>query len=240
MGKHLKGTQQIIQFIIDNNDKMTISEIAKFFNTGYYCIQRIIKENNIKKLCLYRPSTKPYKPRKPYERRKPIKLKSGIIELMKRIDKKTDNECWNWLGSINNCGYGRLMFNKKVYLAHRLLLIVLNSQSLNGLEVHHLCYNKKCCNPKHLQIVTKQEHKKLPHLCNKWSLKDVEKISQLYKNRISIKKIAKIYSCCPKTISDLLKGKTIMSNGQRYGVLSQEEIDKRTIENNNRRRIIPY
>lgn len=68
--------------------------------------------------------------------------------------------CWNWQGYKDVCGYGRMGIGKRTsVLVHRAAWEAWgNPLILIGYELHHLCDNKACCNPSHLQMVTKQEH----------------------------------------------------------------------------------
>lgn len=80
-----------------------------------------------------------------------------------RYEVDADTGCWNWTGSINDLGYGRLAIGKNgeahTFLAHRL------SFALHvGLPVHddmvidHVCRNRRCINPDHLERVTIAEN----------------------------------------------------------------------------------
>lgn len=79
------------------------------------------------------------------------------------IERREDNECWNWKYSLNQ---GRGMFTvqykkdrtfKKVY-SHRLAWIFFRGPIINNLCVLHTCDNPKCCNPNHLYLGTKQDN----------------------------------------------------------------------------------
>ena len=68
--------------------------------------------------------------------------------------KKTD-PCWNWIGGFyNTTGYGYFYLNGKQLLAHRAGFELLVGAIPDGLTLDHLCRNKLCVNPKHLEPVT--------------------------------------------------------------------------------------
>ena len=71
--------------------------------------------------------------------------------------KKQPDGCWNWLGSKSR-GYGYLNFKGKLYLAHRFFYERLKGPIPPGLTLDHLCRNRSCCNPRHLEPVTSGEN----------------------------------------------------------------------------------
>lgn len=66
--------------------------------------------------------------------------------------------CWTWTGSINNRGYGCVAVNRKSKLSHRVAYELLVGPIPEGLQIDHLCRNKACCNPSHLEPVTGLEN----------------------------------------------------------------------------------
>jgi len=75
---------------------------------------------------------------------------------------KDINGCWVWSGyTKGKDGYGRISVLGKKILAHRASYEFFNDTKIpDGLEVDHLCRNRKCVNPKHLELVTHSENAK--------------------------------------------------------------------------------
>lgn len=67
--------------------------------------------------------------------------------------------CWDWLGRIDKTGYGRTSYGKPLeQLAHRLAYRLWNGEIPPGLTIDHLCRNRRCINPAHLEAGTAREN----------------------------------------------------------------------------------
>ena len=79
---------------------------------------------------------------------------------MERFWSKVDrtDACWNWIGAINEKGYGLFRFNGKTSKAHRVSYILTFGGIDDNMVMDHLCRNRKCVNPKHLDPVTQKEN----------------------------------------------------------------------------------
>lgn len=75
--------------------------------------------------------------------------------IRRRIRKR--NGCWVWTGSIER-GYGRMRVGGKWKRMHRFMYEHHVGPIPDGLVLDHLCRNKACCNPMHLEAVTQKEN----------------------------------------------------------------------------------
>lgn len=66
----------------------------------------------------------------------------------------TPGGCWLWTGAIDR--YGRFWNGQRVVLAHVYAYETLVGPVPEGMELDHLCRNRPCVNPRHLEPVTHQ------------------------------------------------------------------------------------
>jgi hypothetical protein len=76
---------------------------------------------------------------------------------------RTGNGCWEWQGRLNNSGYGFMYFDGKSQAAHRIAYTLAVGPITDGLELDHRCRNRICCNPGHLEPVTRAENMRRVH-----------------------------------------------------------------------------
>lgn len=82
-----------------------------------------------------------------------------LTYFMPRI-RKEDSGCWTWLGGVNSVsGYGYVSnWPKPSVVAHRVAYELLVGPIPEGLFIDHLCRNRGCVNPAHLEPVTNREN----------------------------------------------------------------------------------
>ena len=84
------------------------------------------------------------------------KAKDWIPRFWKQVE--MGNPCWNWIGAIDSYGYGvfQLAYPKRQTVkAHRVAYQTHYNKTIpNDMTIDHLCFNKKCVNPSHMEVVT--------------------------------------------------------------------------------------
>lgn len=87
--------------------------------------------------------------------------KNKIERFLLKISISNDNfyngtPCLEWTAHISPNGYGRFQLNRKSEYAHRVAYELIKGKIPENLVINHLCRNRKCCNPDHLEVITQK------------------------------------------------------------------------------------
>ena len=94
---------------------------------------------------------------RPYEQR----LRVWTLRVLSRIG--IDDGCWLWHGQLDHGGYGTVARPNRDGVgkrsgAHRVVYELLVGPIPDCLQLDHLCRNRRCVNPSHLEPVTASEN----------------------------------------------------------------------------------
>lgn len=172
-------------------NSLTNTEIANMFNVSPQQIASILYYYKIKR-----------------------KKKTSEQKFWEKVDKKEEDECWEWKACKDTCGYGIIWYNKKNTKTHRFSWILHYGKIPKGTEVCHHCDNPPCVNPKHLWMGTHRSNMLDMRAKNRGSItkgekngshklteNDVINIRNKYKmKKYTITKLSKQYEMCWNTI----------------------------------------
>lgn len=69
----------------------------------------------------------------------------------------TEDGCWQ-IDRVDQFGYGRIYFEGRMSSTHRVAYLIFRGPIPSGLQLDHLCRNRGCANPEHLEVVTQREN----------------------------------------------------------------------------------
>lgn len=133
----------------------------------------------------------------------------------KLLIEPTDS-CIEWTGAFHKNGYGVLSLNRKlakslglsrVQFVHRMSYLQHKGTIGDGMVVRHLCNNKKCYNPAHLEIGTQLENYEdgVKAGTNKRKLTEQE-VDSIRVSDMSNRKLAAMYGVSSTTIFHIKHG----------------------------------
>lgn len=75
-----------------------------------------------------------------------------------KVQKVDCGGCWMWVGAATRQGYGQINVQGRMAYAHRVSYEMAVGPIPVGLQIDHLCRNRRCVNPDHLEPVTRREN----------------------------------------------------------------------------------
>ena len=87
-----------------------------------------------------------------------VKAKTPRQQISDHVSRQ-ENGCWAWTGTRGRNGYGQVRVKGRLQYAHRVSYELATGTPLpGGVELDHLCRNRACVNPIHLEPVSKTEN----------------------------------------------------------------------------------
>lgn len=83
--------------------------------------------------------------------------KTDILSRFKEKIRVRDDGCWEWTGTVNR-DYGQFWDGEKLVYAHRYSYELYIGRIPDDKQLDHLCRNKLCVNPSHLEPVAAVEN----------------------------------------------------------------------------------
>ena len=157
-----------------------------------------------------------------------VEIKDSWIfyNFWRRVDIRDNKEdCWNWTIGITD-GYKTFWDGNNVVRAHRMAYILTKGMIYAELQVQHLCNNRKCCNPSHLELGNRSKNERYKIRCGRFNSygensglsklteDQVREIHKLYKEQM------KLYHYPRRSrIVDIIAQKFNVSKGAIYEIV---------------------
>jgi len=115
-----------------------------------------------------------------------------------------ESGCWVWQGRKGKTGYGAVGLRGRV---HRVFYERLVGPIPDGMELDHICRNRACVNPDHLEPVTHRENMRRAGMMRL----DAESVVAIRRERTAgsgVRELGRKFGVSHSTISAILAGKT--------------------------------
>lgn len=85
-------------------------------------------------------------------------IKTASERFRSKVKINSESGCWEWQGGVTGSGYGYFWHKGRMQRAHRVVFMLNGYQLDDSKCLDHLCRNRRCVNPQHLEEVSFTEN----------------------------------------------------------------------------------
>lgn len=117
-------------------------------------------------------------------------VKSVEERFEEKVERVTESGCWIWMANSHRQGYGKIYYQGKTAMAHRVSYELHSGEIPEGMCVCHRCDVTGCVNPDHLFLGTNQDN--MTDKINKGRHKGAKKGEQHHNAKLTATDISEI------------------------------------------------